>query len=72
MASLAVTDRLQINDGAAHLRLQTELMNSFTGDPTHGTLGMGVADLNGDGKLDVVQSQGEVPGYEDERKGFFY
>lgn len=45
-------------------------MNSFTGDPTHGTLGMGVADLNGDGKFDVVQSQGEVPDYEDERVFF--
>ena len=67
VASLAVTDRLLINDGAGHLRLHTDFMNSFTGDPTHGTLGMGVADLNGDGKLDVVQSQGEVPGYEDER-----
>ena len=70
VASLAVTDRLLINDGAGHLRLHTDFMNSFTGDPTHGTLGMGVADLNGDGKLDVVQSQGEVPGYEDERVFF--
>ncbi|UCF93026.1 MAG: VCBS repeat-containing protein [Desulfobacterales bacterium] len=67
VASLAGPDRILINDGTGHLRLHKDFMNSFTGDPTHGTLGMAVADLNGDGKLDVVQSQGEVPGYEDER-----
>jgi hypothetical protein len=42
-------------------------VNSFTGDPTHGRLGTAAADLNGDGKLDVVQSQGEVAGSFDER-----
>ena len=67
VASLAGPDRMLINDGSGHLRLHTDFMNSFTGDPTHGTLGTAVADLNGDGKLDVVQSQGEVPGYVDER-----
>lgn len=67
VASLAGPDRVLINDGTGHLRLHTDFMNSFTGDPTHGTLGMVVADLNGDHKLDVVQSQGEVPGYWDER-----
>jgi hypothetical protein len=67
VASLAGPDRVLINDGSGHLRLHTDFMNSFTGDPTHGTLGMVVADLDGDHKLDVVQSQGEVPGYWDER-----
>ena len=28
---------------------------------------MAVADLDGDDRLDVVESQGEVPGHEDER-----
>lgn len=70
VASLAVPDRLLINDGKGHLRLPTDFLNSFTGDPTHGTLGMAVADLNGDDKLDVVQSQGEVPGYDAERVFF--
>jgi FG-GAP-like repeat len=67
VASLSGPDRMLINDGMGHLRLDMDFLNSFTGDPTHGTLGIGVADLNGDHKLDVVQSQGEVPGYVDER-----
>lgn len=28
---------------------------------------MALADLNGDGIIDVVEAQGEVPGHEDER-----
>ena len=67
VASLAGPDRVLINDGTGHLHLHTDWVNSFTGDPTHGTLGTAAADLNGDGKLDVVQSQGEVPGSWDER-----
>jgi hypothetical protein len=67
VASLAGPDRILMNDGTGHLRLHTDFMNSFAGDPTHGTLGTAVADLDGDHKLDVVQSQGEVPGYNAER-----
>jgi hypothetical protein len=67
VASLAGPDRVLMNDGRGDLRLNVNWVNSFTGDPTHGTLGAAVADLNGDRKLDVVQSQGEVPGYDDER-----
>jgi hypothetical protein len=51
-------DRLHVNqlddDGRFRLVAQTGLNN------TEGTLGIALADLNGDGKLDVVQSQGEL------------
>ena len=50
-------DRLLINDGAGHLSLKT---NVFGGSATQGTLGLALADLNNDGKLDAVQSQGEL------------
>lgn len=66
VGSLAGPDRVLINNGTGHLQLHTDFLNSFTGDPTHGTLGMGAADLKLDGKIDIVQSQGEVPGHIDE------
>jgi uncharacterized protein (TIGR03382 family) len=50
-------DRLLINDGTGHLQVDTQV---FDGPQSSGTLGIAVADLNGDGKLDVVQSQGEA------------
>ena len=40
------------------LRVATDV---FTGADTPGTLGMAIADLDGDGRIDVVQSQGEHP-----------
>jgi FG-GAP-like repeat len=67
VASLRDPDRILMNDGTGHLRLHPDHKKSFTGDHTYGTLGAAVADLNGDGKLDVVQAQGETPGYNDER-----
>ncbi len=70
VGSLSGLDRLLINDGNGHFRLSDNLFNTFTGHPTHGTLGMAVADLNGDHKLDVVESQGEVEGNIDERVYF--
>ncbi len=58
IGSLSGQDRLLINDGTGALTLQQT--DVFDGPATPGTLGIAVADLNGDHKLDVVQSQGEV------------
>lgn len=58
IGSLSGPDRLLINDGTGRLRVATEV---FTGAETPGTLGMAIADLDGDGRIDVVQSQGEHP-----------
>lgn len=64
IGSLSGPDRLLVNDGTGHLLLEEA---AFDAEPSGGTLGMALADLNGDGRLDVVEGQGEVPGHEDER-----
>jgi hypothetical protein len=56
-ASLSGPERLVLNDGSGHFTLAA---GSATPDDTPGSLGIAVGDLNGDGRLDVVQSQGEV------------
>ena len=58
IGSLSGPDRLLINDGGGRLRVATEV---FIGAETPGTLGMAIADLDDDGRIDVVQSQGEHP-----------
>lgn len=58
IGSLSGPDRLLINDGTGRLRVATDV---FSGAQTPGTLGMAIADLDGDGRIDVVQSQGEHP-----------
>jgi len=57
IGSLGGPDRLLLNDGNGHLSLITD--DLFGGRNTTGTLGIAVADLNGDGKLDLVMAQGE-------------
>lgn len=58
IGSLNGPDRVLINDGSGHLTMETDW---FVGVGTPTTLGIAVADLNKDGKLDVVQGQGESP-----------
>jgi FG-GAP-like repeat len=57
IGSLNGPDRLLLNDGTGRLSLRTDV---FQGAHTSGTLAIGVADLNGDRRLDVVQAQGDV------------
>ncbi len=56
VGSLNDDDRLLLNDGAGVFTAETDAMTLST----PGTLGLALADLNGDDRLDVVQSQGEV------------
>ena len=59
-------DRLMINQNGV---LQFHDIEEFDGLATDGTLGIIVADLNADGREDVVQSQGEAP--EDSERVYF-
>ncbi len=45
-----------MNDGQGHLSARLDV---FGGEDTPGTLGIALADLDGDGRMDVVQGQGE-------------
>ena len=51
-------DRLLLNDGSGHLTL---VADAFMPANSSGSLGIAVADLNGDKKLDVAFSEGESP-----------
>ena len=59
IGSLDCDDRLLVNDGSGNLQLFEDTSGLTL---TSGTLGIAVADLNSDHKLDVVMSQGEAPG----------
>ena len=56
VGSLSGPDRLLVNDGKGRLTLQRDV---FDGAPTPGTLGLALADLDADRRMDVVQAQGE-------------
>jgi hypothetical protein len=58
VGSLDGPDRLHRNDGSGKLKLVNDQFQYILGE-TNGTLGIAVADLNSDCKLDVVQAQGE-------------
>jgi hypothetical protein len=57
IGSLDGADRLLVNDGTGRFALGER---AFGTPASPGTLGMAVADLDGDGRLDVVDAQGEV------------
>jgi hypothetical protein len=56
LGSLTGSDRLHVNDGHGRFRVRTDVLD---GAPTPGTLAIAVADLDEDGRLDIVQAQGE-------------
>jgi hypothetical protein len=58
IGSLSGPSRLLINDGKGHLTLARDV---FVGPPAPGTLGLALADLDSDGRLDVIIGQGENP-----------
>ena len=70
IGSLSGPDRLMINEGleddggGGRLRVAPDV---FQGEDTPGTLGMAIGDVDGDGRVDVVQSQGEHPSAVQER-----
>jgi hypothetical protein len=67
VASLDGPDRLLLNDGTGRLSM---VIGLYDASPSRGTLGWAVADLNGDHRPDLVESQGETPGHEAERVYF--
>jgi hypothetical protein len=67
LGSLSGPDRLLVNDGSGVFKAATSVVE---GPETKGTLCLALADLNGDGRLDIVMAQGEVEGFEDEKVFF--
>ena len=57
IGSLDGPDRLIVNDGSGHLSLLAPVIAAAK---SWGTLGIALADLNGDHRLDLVEAQGEA------------
>jgi hypothetical protein len=57
IGSLGGADRLLLNDGQGHLTMDDTIRD---GTATPGTLGIALADLDGDRRLDLVDAQGEA------------
>lgn len=56
IGSLSGPDRLLINDGHGHLTVALV----FDGKDTPGTLGLALADLDGDGRMDVAMGRAKI------------
>lgn len=56
LSSLTGEDRLLVNDGSGKFKLRQSIMS---GDPTPHTLSLVLADINSDGKIDLIMGQGE-------------
>ena len=67
IASLNGVDRLLVNDGAGRFAAGAPV---FDGERTRATLGLAIADLNGDQRMDCVHAEGEVPRAEADRVFF--
>ena len=60
VGSLDGPERVLINDGTGLLTLAPDVVDAA---PSQGTLGLALADLDGDDRPDLVEAQGEVPGH---------
>ncbi|MCK5944627.1 MAG: VCBS repeat-containing protein, partial [Planctomycetes bacterium] len=67
IASLNGVDRLLVNDGRGRFAAAAPV---FAGERTRATLGIAIADLNGDGRMDCVHAEGEVANAEADRVFF--
>jgi hypothetical protein len=67
IASLDGVERLLVNDGAGRFAAAAPV---FDGERTRATLGIAIADLNGDHRMDCVHAEGEVKNAEADRVFF--
>ena len=67
IASLNGVERLLVNDGAGRFAAGAPV---FAGERTRATLGIAIADLNGDGRMDCVHAEGEVKNAEADKVFF--
>ena len=58
IASLNGVERVLVNDGQGNIAAGAPV---FGGERTRATLGLAIADLNGDHRMDCVHAEGEVP-----------